>query len=381
METPNDESNIDKYTQNKVEEGIQELLNEKEIKIKWRKELEQNEAVQNYFKGFKETSINSFVDHYLNQKYLWFRFGNMYKKMADEQRSQWIELAHNHLEIILQKKLFDLQCLWRAEQVELEGVAICFDFVVWQNNIFNCPFLEPLTADDIEMYQQYLLKEETELEDYFAGDEWQDYEEIKADYLDTEGDYYGMPEWYEFHNQRTGNTSLLLLPDLRGEKERFYSDLFFKNQAEKEKIGQPSILPQDSGVKHLSSDQETTAFFVKTFESKDIQSKNKHYVEYNSFEDNFYYEDLIRELIRTKEDIPIRANTDFKKALILANNEYRCKKVADHLFLAFEQYQFNKKMGFSVGRKDSFYHDLRKSYVQRLIDGRVINGEEPTLDF
>lgn len=381
METPNDDANLDKYTQNKVEKGIQELLDEKEIKIKWRKELQQNEAVQNYFKGFKETSISSFIDHYLNQKYFWFQFGDMYKKMADEQRSQWIELAHDHLEIILQKKLFDLQCLWRAEQIELEGVAICFDFVVWQKNIFNCPFLEPLTADDIEMYRQYLLREETELEDYFSGEEWQDYEDIKADYLNLEGNYFGMPEWYEFHNQRTGNTSLLLLPDLRGEKERFYIDLFFKNKKEKEKIGQPSTPPLDSGLQYLSSDQETIAFFVKTFESKDIQSKSKHFEEYNSFEENFYYEDLVRELIQAREDIPIRANTDFKKALFLAHNEYRCKKVADHLPLALEQYQFNKKMGFSVGRKDLDFLEFRESYFKKIIKGRILNGEEPTLDF
>ncbi len=103
METPNEDENIDKYTQSKIEKGIQELLNEKEIKIKWRKELEQNEAVQNYFEGFKETSISTFIDHYLNQKYFWFQFGDMYKEIADEQRSQWIELAHDHLEIILQK--------------------------------------------------------------------------------------------------------------------------------------------------------------------------------------------------------------------------------------------------------------------------------------
>ncbi|NJM80760.1 MAG: hypothetical protein HC854_16210, partial [Flavobacterium sp.] len=76
METPNDHSNLDKYTQNKVEKGIQELLDEKELKIKWRKEMEQNEAIQKYFKSYKETSINSFIDDYLNKKYLWFRFGD-----------------------------------------------------------------------------------------------------------------------------------------------------------------------------------------------------------------------------------------------------------------------------------------------------------------
>ena len=38
-------------------------------------------------------------------------------------------------DIILEteKKLFDLQCLWRAEQIELESVEICFDFIIITN--------------------------------------------------------------------------------------------------------------------------------------------------------------------------------------------------------------------------------------------------------
>ena len=382
METPNDDSNLDKYTQNRVEEGIQELLNEKELKIQWRKEIDQNEAIQEYFKRYRETSINDFINDYLHKKYMWFRFGDLYKKMADDYRSKWIELAHDHLEIILQKKLFDLQCLWRAEQIVLEGVEICFDFVIWQNDILNCPFIEPLTASDIEMYQEYLLQEETELINYHSGDEWQDYEEIKGGHLNPEGNYLEMPEWYEFHNQRTGNTNLFLLPDIRGEKENFYSDLYFKNKEKEEVKHEQSVsTPIDKRPSLSTYDEETVSFFVKTFETKDIQSKHKYYEESNSIQDNMYYEDLIREMIESKENIPIRANEDFREALVLAHNEYRCKKVADHLPLAFEQYQFNINMGLSVGDKDSFYKDLRSTYVDRFIAGRVLNGEEPTLDF
>jgi hypothetical protein len=382
METPQDDSNIDKITQNRVDQGIQELLDEKELKIQWRKELEQNEAVQNYFKGYQASSVKTFIDEYLNKKYFWFRFGDVYKQLSDDHKSQWIELAHDHLEIILQKKLFDLQCLWRAEQIELKGVEICFDFVIWQNDIFNCPFLEPITQDDIEMYQQYLLQEEMELIEYYAGEEWQDYEERKAGYLNPDGDYLEMPDWYEFHNLRTGNTKLLLLPDTRGDKEKLYSDLYFKNKEEQEaKQEQPPSKPKDNRISLSGYDEETVTFFVKTFESKDIQNKRNHYNEYNDVRDNMYYEDLVRELIEAKENIPIKAHYDFREALVLAYNEYRCKKVAEHLPLALEQYQFNIKMGFSVGGEDLFYTGLRENYVQRLIEGRVLNGEAPNLDF
>ena len=104
METPNDDSNLDKFTQNKVAKEMQKLLEEKEVKIKWRKEIEQNEAIQTYFKSYSDSSVSSFVDSYINNKYLWYRFGDMYKQMADQSQSQWIEMAHDHLTVILQKK-------------------------------------------------------------------------------------------------------------------------------------------------------------------------------------------------------------------------------------------------------------------------------------
>lgn len=383
METPNNNSNLDKNTQERIEKGIQELLDEKELKIKWRKEIEENESVQNYFKGYKESSIRSFITEYLSHKYMWFRFGDMYKQLAEEAQTQWIDLAHEHLGVILQKKLFDLQCLWRAEEIKLEGITICFDFVVWQNDIFNCPFLEPITQSDIEMYQQYLEQEEVEISDYIINDEWQDYEIIKAAYLDSEKDDIEMSDWYEFHNLRTGNSSLLLLPDIRGNKERFYSGLYFKNKEEEEaKKEQPiDTMPQDDRPLLSGYDEKIVSFFVKTFENKEIQSKYKHYFESKTNRDEIYYEDLVRELIQTKENIPIKAHYDFREALVLAYHAYRRKKVAEHLPLAFEQYQFNLRMGLSVGDRDPFYHSMRDNYVERFIAGRILNGEAPNLDF
>ncbi len=381
-ETPQDDSNIDKYTHDKVEKGIQDLLEEKELKIKWRKELEQNEAVQNYFKNYNNSSIDSFVNSYLSYKYLWYKYGNMYKQMTEDNQSQWIELAHEHLEIILQKKLFDLQCLWRAEQIKLEGVSICFDFDVWEHDIFNCPFIEPITKSDVKLYQEYLSKGDVEIDRFSIGVEWQNYDDIKEAYH-ADNSEIELPSWYEFHNLRTGNTKLLLLPDIRGEKEQFYQDLYFKNKEKHELQGaQPASNPNWDSRPSLSFyDNQVVSFFVKTFENKEIQNKHIHYTEANSNENDEYYEEIFREMLDAKEPIPIKANYDFKEALALAYNEYRCTKIIAHLPLALEQYQFNIKMGFSVGDQEEFYDDLRKKYVERFLDGRELNGEERTLDF
>jgi hypothetical protein len=383
MEKPQDDSNVDKYTNEKVEKGIQDLLEEKELKITWRKEIEQNETIQDYFKSYNERSVVSFVDSYINNKYLWYKYGDMYKRMSDENQSQWIVMAHEHLEAILQKKLFDLQCLWRAEQLEIEGVKICFDFNIWENDIFNCPFLEPINKNDIELYQEYLLKNDTEFGRFSISEEWQNYEDIKNSYISDNGESE-MPAWYEFHNLRTGNSKLLLLPDIRGEKEQFYSELYFKNKEQKIEIKEKQIVIEDLDKRlYLENHKkDVVSFFVKTFETKEIQNKFHYYQEANeSDNDNEYYEEIFRDLLENKEYIPISSHYDFKEALKLAYNNFCNKKLSDHLPIALEQYLFNIKMGFSVERDNDFYIELRNTYTQRFMEGRVLNGEEHNLNF
>ncbi|MGK4568252.1 hypothetical protein [Flavobacterium sp. 3HN19-14] len=114
----NDENSghLDNYTNEKVNNGIKDLLKEKELKIKWIQELENNESIQNYLKQFHDASTNNFIKDYATQKYFWFKYGDSFKERAENKRTKWINYAHSHLEVILQKKLFDLQCLWRANR-------------------------------------------------------------------------------------------------------------------------------------------------------------------------------------------------------------------------------------------------------------------------
>ena len=45
-------------------------------------------------------------------------------------RLKWIDSTFRHFEIILQKKLCDAQCLWRAEMTEYDGVKLWADFII-----------------------------------------------------------------------------------------------------------------------------------------------------------------------------------------------------------------------------------------------------------
>jgi len=85
------------YTKEKVEKGIIELVEEKELKIQWHKELAENKSAQTFFKNYNPHSIQSFIDSFIIQKYQVIRYADMYSRMAEEKRSGWINKAHKHL--------------------------------------------------------------------------------------------------------------------------------------------------------------------------------------------------------------------------------------------------------------------------------------------
>jgi RNA binding exosome subunit len=378
-----DEAHLDNYTQKKIKDGIDNLLQEKDLKIKWRKELENNPAVVEYFKGYFGNPMKSFLDSYLNTKHLSYSYGDMYKNMLERKRDQWINEAHKQLEYILQKQLFDKQCLWRAQQITIEGVTVVYDFKVWEQDILNCPFLEVITEYDIELYQAFLYDIDFPPH-YLDHNDWQDHEEIKACYTSNEEeDDFAMPDWYEYHNNKTGNSSLLLLPDTIGKKENFYIEIY--RQAKNAKHAETKLEPEPEWDKrpYLSTwDDKTIKFFVDTFEDKETQKKYKYYSEGSKNHANFDLQHTLNCILDADEPIPVESHYDIRLAIEIAYNKYYFKKVTAHLPLAHEQYLFNKKMGFKFEKeKENRYIEFRDNFKRMILEGRALNGEEQNFDY
>ncbi|MBC7523353.1 MAG: hypothetical protein H7239_02800 [Flavobacterium sp.] len=379
----NQDEHYDDNTKNNAEEGINETLDENQLKIKWRKEISENQSMQQFLAGYTDRSVENFINSYIDKKYQAYLWKDYYSRRVEERRDKWINLAHQHLEIILHKKLFDLQCLWRAEQITLEGVEICYDFQCWRGGIINCPFIEPLTKQDIELYQSFLYQSD----DYFGFESYnaQDYDELKEEYTSTDDNQdCMMPEWYEFHNSRTGSGSLLLLPNIRGEKEEFYMNLLRKKNAEEQKNAAVATPPQpiDQRPSISSYDEKDFMFFVDTFEDRETQIKIRNYNEddKNRKNQDTEYDRLVNRMIEENEYIPIEAHYDFREALKKAYTKFENNKIAAHLPLAHEQYLFNKKMGFLVDVKKRL-DGVRKLYYDGILEGRALNGEPRNLDF
>ena len=383
MDEHDDDSKLDKYTQKKLNQEKEKLKEEKELKIKWRNEIEQNEELQLYFSKYRKNSIDGFVTHYINQKFQAHRYGDMYIKIAEDERSKWIDLAHEHLECILQKQLFDLQCQWRAEEIKLNGVEKCIDFVKWEKEILNCPFLKPISEKDIKMYQEFLMKSNLDFSNRFWGEDWQNYDDIKESYQ-SDGEESSIPDWYEHHYTHTGTTNLLMLPDIRGEKEEFYRRIWFKNQRkeqEEKRKSEPIQLTDDRP--YLSSmDSNMIYFILENFEDQETQKRYEYYKNaFEEYHDTSSYEDMFRELVDAKEFVSIKANYDIKEAVHEAYNSYYARKTAEHLPLAYEQYLLNRKMGFIIKGDKDYFGDLDDIYTKSILGGRELNGEPRDFNF
>ena len=363
-----------------------------ELQKQWEEDLKSNPKVQKFLEFYRQTNSDAFFKQYAFNKMLAFKYADLYKEQNEgQQDSHWITIAMRHLSIIQQKKLFDAQCKWRGGLELYDGVEICYDFEVWQHDIMNCPFLESPTLEDVDLYSAFLLNS-NDVESIFEySDDWQDYDELKEAY-NTNEQNRNIPEWYEFHNSRTGNGVLLTIPDVRGKLEEFYKDLARKEKQKNAAPAQPFVQPTDADKPYLDYyDKSVLLDLAKIIEEKESFYILKNYVEVTEHRDKWENERALENLnylSQIKDElIPIEAHEDYRKALELACQKYRFKKIVENLPLALEHYQRQKKLkemgidSYTEKQDFLFYLDLRKLHADSILLGRKLNKEPQDFNF
>jgi hypothetical protein len=311
---------------------------------------------------------------------MWMQYGTRYADNIEFDGVKWVYSAFEHLQTIQQKKLFDVQCLWRAEKLIIKEVEICVDFRLWENNILNCPFIEPVSIEDIELYQQYLHQENKEPLGWMES--WQEYKEIKEAY-NTNNENRNFPEWYDFHNGRTGKGVLMTLPDIRGEKEEFYIELSRqKHRVENAAKNEEWERTRDKRQWLQSYDAKHMEWFVNTFENKESQRLYKAYQwnDRNDGKKEILEEDLAL-LFSTDEPVPISAHYDWTEAVKIAAEKYRTKKIIEAIPEAWEQYMINIQTGIAFEPNSHSFQNIKEMVMGYILEGRVLNGEPADLNF
>ncbi|WP_310391787.1 hypothetical protein [Hymenobacter sp.] len=354
---------------------------------------------------------------YANAKAGAYLKGPLLLKQAGARFVEIREAAAHDLWEIQQKKLFDLQCRWRAEHLTLPGVRHTQEFRQWEKYIEYCPWLPPLTADEVALYEAYLRSDA-----YVPGRNWswQNYDAFRRtaesggdDTDDDAGDadkddryaaderraYRTLPAWYAYHNAATGTDLLLTLPDVRGEKEAYYLGLTEADKAEKlaaqrARGDMAASLPWHPLISH--HDDYTPYFrqfedpaelprLLRWYQADRDDSRRRHgYL----FEATTWLE---RALENQASPWPIAAHADWRQALIAAGMRAWGHQLADVLAEVWQEQEQNRALGLPVtgpklyGTRPPFAEldwTEEESYQPKFIlRGRELAGEPRDFNF
>ena len=345
--------------------------------------------------GYMKGTDKNFYDYLAREKYDYTQHGAMYYGMKQKAEGKWVASAFACLKEIQEKKLFDAQCLWRDEKITIPNVEASIDFMTYQDDILNCPYLDPITDEDIEIYEQYLKSNNYELgagEDVFRHI-FSGFEEIREAYnSDDGGESTNVPEWYDFHNGRTGKGVYMTFPDVRGEKEMFYQRLgadveeVIKQEKAKTKGKEAAIVPIAINKKPDLEwhDKSVISFFVNTFEDKKTQNiykKQSKMFDYSEDEEYDFYE-MLSILSQHCEIWPIEAHYDWREALNKSVESYSISKITEALPLAYDQYKMYKEMGIPFEKGSPYDNKYIVNMIKsRILSGRKHNNEPEDFDF
>ena len=335
------------YHQNNVPKdfGTRKLFFE-ELKNKFLEEAKQSPKLKQYYSNYKKNSVSAFLLQYAERKaYLienYEIFVNHFDKIKE---ITFREKSEEMFDLIRQKKLFNLQLEWRAEKVKIPEIKASCDFDFWQDHIKSCHFVPLITLDDVEAMKQFLNDENYCMQSDPEYYPWQSTDELLEKNENGEFEYY--PDWYQFYDERMGTTSLLLLPDIRGEKEEHYIDISrqFRNKKREEenKINPP--VPYIPPPPSLMAGSEELLEFAEQFE------KDEHFIELFRIWDGQIQEikkvdDRIEErqrlildrLMISKHPVYMPSGYRWDEAIEQCHQQYFNQAICDDLDILFEEY-------------------------------------------
>lgn len=331
-------------------------------------ELKKDPKCQEYLSQFDADSARQFLEYYVGTKEHLLKWGADMRKMQRDNDTHFRELAEKYYWQIFQKKLFNIQCRWRAEQIELP-VTVTHEFKYWEENIKTCPFVEDVTAPELDAMLSYLENAPYD-HDETEPDTWQGYEEFKY------GEDEGYPDWYEAYDLVMGTSSLSSLPDVRGQKEERYMNAWREKH-----LGPPSSAPRDMS-RVIWCDEESIERFIRAVEPYKILDYYRLYKE--RFKDDGLMEYLEEqlELMNAEPDDVYIPEGKYPDAIFQASHLLKVKKMRTFLPKIHAEHLERRSMGISYEQEETVdKHWLVKEFREHILEGRKLLGEPENFDF
>jgi len=384
MENENKE-NLPEHLRQEVDEAEKEAIARMEIEY----ELRHNERYKEFFATYHPDDIEEFIKAYARRKVTWINWGKYYYEHNEDHQLRFYNMAQNCLWQIQQKKLFNLQCQWRAEKIKIPGITTTMDFRYWEYNIKQCNFVSPITQWEFDLYMEYLQSPDAEIDPAEADYEfeWQDYLRFTEEYNSAkEGEELIIPLWYQFYDNRMGTDKLMNMNDMRGEKESKYLKLYYEH-INKNTTDEKS----DSAASKKESNEYLSVYnptiiekFVRKYEDKDIL---KYFLSYEKSHKPMDFADELaemafKELKEISDVVPVRSSGDWRDALIEAWEEYRRKQILRLLPLVYEDYLQKHELGISYENEESVeINEELEEWKNAIVKGRELSGESQDLNF
>jgi hypothetical protein len=376
-------------SQNKYFMATPNLPSEQEIIEQIRQQLETDERMKKWFDQYRNRERNSFIKSYASTRHIALMFSNGFVNEHMPENKEFNALARKALEHIQQKKLFNLQCEWRAGKLELPFVKIAYDFEIFgREHVMECPFLPPVTMKEVELFCEFLNS--SNADDYELESEqlnWQGYDEFRDEFDEDEFCY--LPEWYEFYDGKCGTAFLMDLPDIKGEKEEIYRAAFRKHN-------NPNLseyVPDPELNKPSLFDIEAQLDFAKRFEPNDSMPIVVAHIKSRGFFDDFDGLDMDYSYLKTIS-VPLAfvPHTDWKESLRRTVSRYRNSRIAAALPRIWRQYhklidndheaQVMRQLAKATTDLDKMdNYRLRAQLMESVLEGRKLLGEPADFDY
>ncbi len=338
-----------------------------QLKEEIRSDLENNPIYQSFWDKYEDHNNRSFIDHYSRVKTSYLLYGKIYHERDTEEENKLLELGNEYLNIIQQKKLYDLQCLWRSEKIELPEIEISKSFLLFEANINHCKFIEPIKPNEVEILCDFIL----EYAVFSASPDYIKWQEYPFDKEDQEN----FSKWYEYFEMRTEIKGYQHLEDKRGKKEEKYRNIFLNEQRKKNP-------PQPTQPYNYVSVDKMEELFMKQYETPLLREQKKAF-ERNNY--SWYKEDLswaIEILMKSETDIPVKENPSWFEATRDAATSVWRLWLAEAVRNAYEIKENKLVLGIDIAGEWDSTNDLRVKFIkEQIIEGRKIAGEPEDLNF
>ncbi len=347
-----------------------------------------NPKYKEFYSKHEPFYLKGFIHDYVNHKSSLVSWHNWYLD-ADYGYNQIMlhDATYKQLDFILQKKLFNMQLLWRAEQITIPEIKTTSDFIVWEHKIFECPFIEAITSKEIEVMKEFILKDDFEKDNYRSLMQMQDYNSII--YSEEEGQYENMPAWYAEYDKKMNTGALLLLPNTRGEKEQKYFDLYVSwKQTQPPDIHPPQV-PYVKGLDLIFGNEESYTAFMEMFEDDYLCNLHQNWTTQHEYKDKTFQEDEVAtamETLKNAEEPPImEGGLPWHQAIIKCARLYENRILAANMDEMYADYKMKRELNIPHIEKESgsidTYGKMAEERIVRILKGRELAGEPKDLNY